>query len=117
MKTAAILSNASREFDSYRQPTTLREQERYQQDAPIGSAFRETGLLSARESAVLERIGQGRSNKEIAKDLGIAPETVKSHVKNIFIKLDVRKRAQAVVRAQRFELEERPPVIVDMIGR
>src|ERR1700739_4180740 len=116
MKTAAILRNASREFDSYRQQTTLREQERYQQDAPIGSAFRETGLLSARESAVLDRIGQGRSNKEIAKDLGIAPETVKSHVKNIFIKLDVRKRAQAVMCAQAFRLEGRSPVVRDVIG-
>jgi LuxR family maltose regulon positive regulatory protein len=117
MKTAAILRDASREFDSYRQPTTLREQERHQPDARIGAVFPETSLLSARESAVLERIGQGRSNKEIAKDLGIAPETVKSHVKNIFIKLNVRKRAQAVVRAQGFDLEKRSPVVADMIGR
>jgi LuxR family transcriptional regulator, maltose regulon positive regulatory protein len=40
------------------------------------------------------------SNKEIARDLAIAPETVKSHVKNIFAKLNVEKRAQAVSRAQ-----------------
>ena len=36
----------------------------------------------------------------IAKDLAIAPETVKSHMKNIFIKLKVERRAQAVSRAQ-----------------
>jgi LuxR family transcriptional regulator, maltose regulon positive regulatory protein len=45
-------------------------------------------------------IAEGLSNKEIARDLVIAPETVKSHVKNIFAKLNVEKRAQAVARAQ-----------------
>ena len=40
------------------------------------------------------------SNKEIAKNLSITPETVKSHVKHIFTKLGVEKRAQAAVRAQ-----------------
>jgi ATP/maltotriose-dependent transcriptional regulator MalT len=59
-----------------------------------------TNSLSSREQSILERIGQGQSNKEIAKELSIAPETVKSHIKNIFIKLAVRKRAQAVARAQ-----------------
>jgi LuxR family maltose regulon positive regulatory protein len=48
----------------------------------------------------LELIGHGQSNKEIARDLGIAPETVKSHVKNIFVKLAVERRVQAVSRAQ-----------------
>ncbi len=56
--------------------------------------------LSSRECSILERIGKGESNKEIARALGITPETVKSHVKNIFVKLAVEKRAQAVSRAQ-----------------
>jgi LuxR family transcriptional regulator, maltose regulon positive regulatory protein len=56
--------------------------------------------LAPRERAVLELIGEGRSNKEIARLLGIAPETVKSHVKRIFEKLSVGKRAQAIARAQ-----------------
>jgi LuxR family maltose regulon positive regulatory protein len=56
--------------------------------------------LSRREGTILQLIGQGRSNKEIAGDLGIAPETVKSHVKNIFVKLAVERRTQAVSRAQ-----------------
>lgn len=55
--------------------------------------------LSCREIAIVELIGQGRSNKEIARQLGIAPETVKTHVKKIFSKLRVEKRAQAVSRA------------------
>ena len=53
-----------------------------------------------RDRNILEQIGQGRSNKQIALELGIAPETVKSHVKNIFVKLAVEKPAQAVSRAQ-----------------
>jgi len=56
--------------------------------------------LSPRERNILEHIGHGRSNKEIARELGIAPETVKSHIKNIFVKLAVDRRAQAVSRAQ-----------------
>jgi LuxR family transcriptional regulator, maltose regulon positive regulatory protein len=45
-------------------------------------------------------IADGLSNKEIARTLAITPETVKSHVKHIFIKLNVERRAQAVARAQ-----------------
>ena len=56
--------------------------------------------LSARERSIVELIAQGQSNKEIARTLGIAPETVKTHVKNVFVKLDVDKRAHAVARAQ-----------------
>ncbi|HWT37321.1 MAG TPA: LuxR C-terminal-related transcriptional regulator [Paraburkholderia sp.] len=56
--------------------------------------------LSARERSIVELIALGQSNKEIARTLGIAPETVKSHIKNVFVKLNVDKRAQAVARAQ-----------------
>ena len=56
--------------------------------------------LSAREGDILKLIGEGLSNKEIARSLAIAPETVKSHVKYIFTKLNVERRAQAVSRAQ-----------------
>jgi LuxR family maltose regulon positive regulatory protein len=57
-------------------------------------------VLSLREIAIVELIGAGQSNKEIARRLGITPETVKSHVRNIFAKLGVDKRVQAVLRAQ-----------------
>jgi ATP/maltotriose-dependent transcriptional regulator MalT len=80
--------------------TTLRWRERHQRDARVGSTLVAASSLSSRECSILERIGQGKSNKEIAKDLSIAPETVKSHIKNIFVKLAVRKRAQAVASAQ-----------------
>ncbi|MBC8735925.1 LuxR family transcriptional regulator [Paraburkholderia sp. UCT31] len=60
----------------------------------------ERASLSARERNIVGLIAEGQSNKEIARTLGIAPETVKSHVKSIFVKLSVDKRAQAVARAQ-----------------
>ena len=55
--------------------------------------------LSARERMIVLLMSNGLSNKEIARQLGIAPETVKSHAKRIFWKLTVRSRAQAVGRA------------------
>jgi DNA-binding NarL/FixJ family response regulator len=57
-------------------------------------------LLSQREQDVLKLIGGGLSNKQIAQTLNIAPETVKSHAKNIFIKLEVKSRTEAAVWAQ-----------------
>lgn len=56
--------------------------------------------LTDRERAIVGFIAAGNSNKEIARELGVAPETVKTHVKRIFNKLSAETRAQAVVRAQ-----------------
>lgn len=55
--------------------------------------------LTPREQDILAMISQGLSNKHIARTLTISPETVKSHVKNIFLKLAVSTRAAAVSRA------------------
>ena len=55
--------------------------------------------LSARERTVVLLMGHGLSNKRIARQLSITPETVKSHAKRIFWKLTVQSRAQAVYRA------------------
>jgi LuxR family transcriptional regulator, maltose regulon positive regulatory protein len=57
--------------------------------------------LSPQARCILDLIEQGNSNKEIARNLGIAPETVKSHLRRIFVKLDVDRRAMAVLRARR----------------
>jgi DNA-binding CsgD family transcriptional regulator len=65
-----------------------------------GAAILACPGLSIRECSILELIGQGNSNKRIARTLGISAETVKSHVKRVFIKLDVNTRAHAVARAQ-----------------
>ncbi|MBN1669295.1 MAG: hypothetical protein JW862_19535 [Anaerolineales bacterium] len=60
--------------------------------------------LSEREIEVLELIANGYSNKEIADTLYIALSTVKSHINNIYRKLDVSKRTQAVARARELSL-------------
>ncbi|WP_243047820.1 LuxR C-terminal-related transcriptional regulator [Dyella sp. RRB7] len=57
-------------------------------------------VLSKKETAVLHLIRLGLSNKSIAREMHVAPETVKSHVKRVFIKLASRTRAEAVSRAQ-----------------
>ena len=70
---------------------------------PSVNSSRQAGIdgdaITARELDVLSRIGQGQSNKRIARTLEISPETVKSHVKHIFSKLDVATRSAAVSRA------------------
>jgi LuxR family transcriptional regulator, maltose regulon positive regulatory protein len=67
--------------------------------APASGA-RILGALSPRETDILTLIAEGLSNKEIARSLDIGPETVKSHLKSVFAKLGVERRAQAVSRAQ-----------------
>lgn len=56
--------------------------------------------LTDREREVLELIAQGRSNQEIANRLHISPKTVSNHISNIFGKLQVADRAQAIVKAR-----------------
>jgi LuxR family transcriptional regulator, maltose regulon positive regulatory protein len=67
--------------------------------APTSGA-RILNALSPRETDILTLIAGGLSNKEIARSLYIGPETVKSHLKSVFTKLGVERRAQAVSRAQ-----------------
>ncbi len=54
--------------------------------------------LSARELEVLRHLGRGLSSNELGRVLGIGSETVKSHIKSIFQKLEVVDRAEAIVR-------------------
>jgi DNA-binding NarL/FixJ family response regulator len=58
-------------------------------------------LLSERETDVLKLLAQGYVNKEIASKLAIGPATVGSHVKNLYLKLAVHTRLQAVLIAQK----------------
>ena len=63
------------------------------------SAQSNSRVLTPRERDVLAMISQGFSNKRIARTLEISPETVKTHVKRIFLKLAVNTRTEAVCRA------------------
>ena len=56
--------------------------------------------LTEREHEILELIAQHQTNPEIAKRLYLSPKTVRNHVSNIFTKLQVSDRAQAIVRAR-----------------
>ena len=60
--------------------------------------------LTVREKEVLHLLAQGRSNKEIARDLQVVEDTVKVHVKHILTKLGVQSRTQAVLCAIRLGL-------------
>jgi len=55
--------------------------------------------LTARERAILELVAHGQSNKEIGRTLSISPETVKTHLENVYGKLAVDRRAHAIARA------------------
>lgn len=55
-----------------------------------------TVALSPREKNILQKLLEGKSNKEIARDLNVAPETIKTHLKHLFQKLNVSSRSQAV---------------------
>ncbi len=71
----------------------------YRQAARPSPAHHRLDQLTARERDVLEAIGHGLSNTEIAATLFISEVTVKSHVGRIFAKLDLRDRAAAIVYA------------------
>lgn len=62
-----------------------------------GTSFPE---LTEREVEVLRLISQGQNNQEIARKLVLSPKTVRNHITNIFSKLQVADRAQAIVRAR-----------------
>ena len=56
--------------------------------------------LTPRESEVLPLLAQGFSNKEIAKNLGVSPDTVKDHLARLYAKLEAGDRTEAVSRAR-----------------
>ncbi len=58
-------------------------------------------LLTPRESEILAALGEGMSNKEMARALGISAHTVKFHLETIFRKMDATSRAEAVAKGLR----------------
>jgi len=108
----------------------LREQQRKHGPTPyldtVLAAFRQDGTaqeragqrttaqplldpLSARELEVLQLLARGDSNPEIAEVLVLSVQTVKSYVCNIFSKLGVKNRVQAVARARALGLLSEEP--------
>ncbi len=62
--------------------------------------------ISEREYEVLQLLGRGLSNREIAEGLFVSPNTVKTHLSNLYGKLEVSRRAQAVNKAKELKLIE-----------
>jgi LuxR family maltose regulon positive regulatory protein len=62
------------------------------------------GVFSPRELEILQRIEQGDSNQKIGERLFLSLSTVKWHNQNIFAKLDVQRRTEAVARARQLNL-------------
>ncbi|MBI1211631.1 MAG: winged helix-turn-helix transcriptional regulator [Alphaproteobacteria bacterium] len=60
--------------------------------------------VTEREVAVLELLAAGSSNKEIARQLDISPNTVKTHIASLFAKLEVQRRTQAIQKARELKL-------------
>jgi len=73
--------------------------------APEAALPQEALQLSARQRDVLRLLIDGRSNKSIAQQLELSPSTVRTHVENLFERLGVHNRTQAVVRAARLGLQ------------
>ncbi|MNC59542.1 Transcriptional regulatory protein LiaR [compost metagenome] len=69
---------------------------------PIATAERKAispiASLSERETEVLQLMAQAMTNKKIARTLGVSPETVKWHIKNLFAKLNVAGRVEAIAK-------------------
>ena len=74
--------------------------------AAAAEAFPE---LTEREREVLELIAQGLDNREMARRLTISHKTIRNHVSNIFNKLQVAGRAEAIIRARDAGMGKHPP--------
>jgi DNA-binding NarL/FixJ family response regulator len=78
--------------------------------SPVGGrAARPFPELTDREVEILQLIGQGMSNAAIARRLTLADKTVRNHVSNVFAKLRVLDRSQAIIRAREAGLGPQQP--------
>ncbi len=110
----AVVERHARELDLPAAVEHVREGQRYVSPQLLGGLFdnpallqpanRPTFDLTPRERAVLAELVAGRTNAEIAQRLSIAPETVKTHLTNLYAKLDVKRRSHAVGVAVRHQL-------------
>ncbi len=85
--------------DSLLFPAAIRELAARHAPAQAAAGGLDQAGLTDREADVLRLIAHGLSNAEIAEQLIVSPETVKTHVAHLLTKLDARDRTQAVIRA------------------
>ncbi len=84
----------------FRKKGKANEQEEFELDENMLKEM----AISKREYDVLQAMARGDSNKEIAESLFISESTVKTHVSNILIKLDSKRRTQAIQKAKEYRL-------------
>jgi DNA-binding NarL/FixJ family response regulator len=94
---AAVHTNAAR--DTLLSPSVTRRviDRMAQQPTPELADQARLDALTPREREVLERVARGLSNREIAAALAVEESTVRTHVKRILMKLELRDRVQAVI--------------------
>lgn len=93
--------------DSYRVKTVVVEKEVYvtrNENFVLDTSLVSQLELSKRELEILSLLARGHSNQEIAAKLFVSLSTVKTHIQNLFEKLDVKRRIQAVEKAKRLNL-------------
>jgi two-component system, NarL family, response regulator LiaR len=74
-------------------------------DLTINEAELKKLNLSTREYEVMQLLTQGHTNAEIAEKLFLSISTIKTHVSNLFIKMDVKNRTQAIEKANRLKIK------------
>jgi LuxR family maltose regulon positive regulatory protein len=95
----ADATGAVGELRPYLRNLLLGFRDRREQPATARTRHRSGDSLSPRERHIVKLMSHGLSNKRIARQLSIAPETVKSHAKHILLKLAAQTRVEAVSRA------------------
>jgi LuxR family maltose regulon positive regulatory protein len=83
--------------------------QRIEREQALARSRPKASHFSQREAELARLLSRGQSNRELAAALNMAPDTVKWHLKNIFGKLGVSNRTQAVLRLQEFGLTQNAP--------
>lgn len=82
--------------------------EEFSRLAQVEKAQKDLCQLTKREAEVLRCLADGKSNKQIARDLYISEKTVKNHISSIYHKLHCSDRTQAVLEAMKLGIVEKP---------
>lgn len=107
IRLAIAPSTVKTHLTSIRQKTSARTKFDLLLPAPHAGSFASAGYgFSERQNQVLALLLEGRSNREIARELWLSTETVKDHLTNIYERLNVRSRYEAAAQV-RHDLERR----------
>ena len=88
-------------------PSSAREPDLARSESATGTTqpSAAAGTLSVREQEVLRLLSRGLSNKELARELSVSENTVKTHLANLYAKLGARRRTEALAAARRMGVD------------